>query len=47
MLLNELENKEHKLNRINKWLTSEFGFTVDSATLENLTEVKKELAMRI
>ena len=44
MLLNELENKEHKLNRINKWLTSEFGFTVDSATSENLAEVKQELA---
>ena len=43
MLLNELENKQHKLNRINKWLTSEFGFTVDSATSENLAEVKKEL----
>ena len=43
MLLNELENKEHKLNRINKWLNSEFGFTVDTATPENLAEVKKEL----
>lgn len=43
MLLNELENKEHKLNRINKWLDSEFGFTVDTATPENLAEVKKEL----
>ena len=44
MLLNELENKEHKLNRINKWLSAEFGFTVDSATSENLAEVKEELA---
>ena len=43
MLLNELENKEHKLNRINKWLNPEFGFTVDTATPEKLAEVKKEL----
>ena len=42
MLLNELENKEHKLNRINKWLNSEFGFTVDTATLlKNQLKLKK------
>ena len=47
MFLNDLSSNTTQFNRINRWLSSEFGVSVDSgSTKQNLIEAKGKLEVR-